>query len=40
MLAAKKYAFEYVEVPGAKHNPDHWRAALPAAIRYLAGGGK
>lgn len=36
MLAAKKYAFQYVEVPGAKHNPEHWRAALGAAIAYVS----
>ena len=36
VLAAKKYDFKYVEVPGAKHEPGHWKAALPAGIAWLA----
>ena len=36
VLASKKYTFEYVEVPNAVHNPDHWRDALGAGILYLS----
>lgn len=38
VLAAKKYTFEYVEVPNAVHHPDHWREALGAGITYLSRG--
>ena len=36
VLAAKKYDFKYIEVPGAKHEPGHWKAALPAGIEWLS----
>lgn len=37
VLRAKGYTVQYVEVPGAKHEPGHWKAALPAAIAYFNG---
>jgi len=36
VLREKGYVVQYVEVPGAKHEPTHWRAALPAALTYVA----
>ena len=36
VLAAKGYAYRYVEVPGAAHEPTHWRAQLPEALKYLS----
>jgi enterochelin esterase-like enzyme len=33
-LKAKGYSVEYVEVPGAHHEPGHWKHSLPAAIAY------
>jgi enterochelin esterase-like enzyme len=35
-LQSKGYDLKYVEVPDAKHEPGHWRAALPAGIEFLA----
>jgi enterochelin esterase-like enzyme len=37
VLRAKGYTVQYVEVPGAKHEPGHWKAALPLGIAYLSG---
>jgi enterochelin esterase-like enzyme len=36
-LLARGYPVEYVEVPGAKHEPGHWKAQLPAALAAVAG---
>lgn len=36
VLAAKKYTFRYVEVPGAHHDEAHWRDALAAGIMFLS----
>jgi enterochelin esterase family protein len=38
VLVAKGYAVTYVEVPGAVHEPGHWRAQLPFGLAALAGG--
>jgi len=35
VLQAKHYTVGYVEVAGAKHEPGHWRAALPDGLVYL-----
>ncbi|HJW93794.1 MAG TPA: alpha/beta hydrolase-fold protein [Thermoanaerobaculia bacterium] len=35
VLRAKGYTMEYVEVPGAHHEPGHWKSALPAGLAYL-----
>ena len=35
-LEKRGYALTYVEVPNAKHDSDHWRAQLPAALIALA----
>jgi len=37
VLRAKGYPMQYVEVPGAKHEPGHWKSALPAGIAYCSG---
>jgi len=34
VLKAKGYSVEYIEVPGAMHEPGHWKRSLPAAIAY------
>jgi enterochelin esterase-like enzyme len=38
-LRAKGYLVTYKEVPGAKHEPTHWRGALGDALIGLAGNG-
>jgi enterochelin esterase family protein len=35
VLQAKHYTVRYVEVAGAKHEPGHWRAALPDGLLYV-----
>jgi enterochelin esterase family protein len=37
VLRAKGYDVTYVEVPGATHSPEHWRAQLPTALVAMAG---
>ncbi|MCU1349086.1 MAG: esterase [Acidobacteria bacterium] len=37
VLQAKGYPLRYVEVPGAKHEPAHWRSALAEGIGFLLG---
>lgn len=34
VLRAKGYPVQYVEVPGAQHEPGHWKRSLPAALAY------
>lgn len=36
VLAMKKYAFRYSEVPRSIHDPEHLRPTLPAGIVYLS----
>ena len=38
VLRAKGYPLTYVEVPGAQHEPTHWRTQLPVALVALVAG--
>ena len=36
VLRAKRYAVDYLEVPGGEHSPESWRARLPVGLAALA----